>query len=220
MQTKKQPSEECFGYYFHLPEPGMELGSPQLDINLHEDPTGQHFDPETLRVKVTDQYNKIEHLQIYHPWPFRKRLQVILGDVVMRDRKDKVVGAFTFGGTLEIEQAEDCTQCRLKSPVPIIDLRDEKLEVQMLAEETKALVARRRADYEPDVEDFDNKLLSADVTELYFGILKSLAEEFQSLPKSEQANAQPFLMLLHHQFENASKLIDPANIPSGIEAVV
>jgi hypothetical protein len=220
MQTSKQDPEDCFGYYFHLPDPGMEWGSPQLDVNLRTDPTGMHFDPETLRVKAADQYDRIEHLEIYNPWPFRKRLQVVLGDVIMRDRKDKVVEAFTFGGTLEIEQAEVCTHCSLTSPVPIIDLRDEKLVIQMLAEETKALIARRRADFEPDNEEFEKQLQRADVKQLYFGILKSLEAKFRTLPKSEQAEAQPFLIFLHHQLANASELIDPANLPSGIEAIV
>ncbi len=212
--------QDCFGYFFHHSESGIEWGSPQLDVNLRADPTERHFDPEYLRLRIVEQNEEVEHMRIYHPWPGRPRLHVVLGDVVIRDRKEKTVEAFTFGGTLDIERSEGCTRCSLTSAVPIIDLRDNHIEAHFLAAEAKGLIARRRMDWEHDPERFEARIANADAERLYFAILLRLEEEYRIYPKDNRLNAQEFLKFLHKQIDEAKKKFSPGQLPADIEAIV
>ncbi|MGD2163619.1 MAG: hypothetical protein PVI81_07440 [Anaerolineales bacterium] len=211
--------DECFGYYFHPPEGEPEWGSPQLDVNLRTNPTVKHYDPEYLRLQTVDRDNHIEHSKIYHPWPGRNKIQVTIGDVILRDRTEKTVEAFTFGGFLKIEQSDKCTNCSIGSPVPIVDLRDNNRNVQLLVEETIALIATHRAHWEHDLEEFEARVVKTSVESLYFAILKDLETKFQKIPKTENTEAQDFLNFLHHQVEHAKSLLDTTSAPTSLNEI-
>lgn len=213
-------ADDCFGYYFHHAKDKFEMGSSQLDVNLRSTPTERHFDPEQLRLRIAEQGEDIAHLRIYHPWPGGRHMRAVIGDVVLRDRKDKTVEAFTFGGTLTIERREDCTRCSLTSPVPIIDLRDDHREAHILAAEAKALIARRRVDWEHDLERFEARLAQADPEKLYFAILMRLEAEYRIYPKDQRISAQAFLNFLRTQIDVAKQKFERAQLPADIEAIV
>jgi hypothetical protein len=212
--------DECFGYFFHVPMEGLEWGSPQLDVNLRGDPTGRHYDPEQLRLRTINKDQRIEYSKIYHPWPGESQLKVAVGDIVLRDRKEKTIEVFTFGGVLKIERSGECTKCSILSPVPIIDLRDDHLETHLLAQESKALIAQRRIDWDKDLEGFEERIAETDAQRLYYGILRSLEVEFRNYPKDDRINTQDFLQFLERQIEIAESMFDPIHLPGSIEAIV
>lgn len=212
-----QPQDDCFGYYFHAPQDGNEWGSNTLEVNLRSKPSGKHFDPEILRLPIARDDNQIAIVRIHHDWPGANRLQVLFGEVVLRDRRDKVIEAFTFGGTLEIETTNDCTLCTLSSPVPIIDRRDQDPMIQMLAEEAMALIARLKADWKSDTEEFEKRLIQLDVEALFVGVLKELFREFQSSTRDDRTKSQEFLNFLHHAIKNAGQQSTNADPLSSLE---
>lgn len=214
-------SDECFGFYFHpSKQKGWEWGCQELDVNLQSDPTGQHYDPETFRVRIVDLDNRIDHVRIYNPWRGRNHFQVIIDEVVLRDRKDKVIEAFTFGGELKIESAEQCTHCSLESPVPIIDLRGEDSRAHLLAEEAIALIARRQAEWEHEPEKFEARLARASVEGIYFGVLKDLEKKYREFPDEERVASQDFLTFLQHQMDRTADMFDSIGLPSSLEEIV
>jgi hypothetical protein len=217
----KPLTDECFGYYFHRPQQeGHDWGYKQLDVNLQPDPTDEHYDPESFRVRIVDLDNRIDHVRIYHPWQGRSQFQVVIDEVILRDRKGKVVEAFTFGGILTIENAEQCTRCTLKSPVPIIDMRDSNDEAHLLAEEASALIARRQAEWEHDPEKFEARLANASVEGIYFGVLKDLQRVYKAFPDGERMVTQAFLNFLQHQIDLVAEEFGTTSLPSGLEEII
>jgi hypothetical protein len=168
---------------------------------------------------ANDQY-RLEYTNIHHPWPGPSSVRVVIGDVILRDRKDKAVEAFTFGGSLQISNEEEYTHCTLTSPVPIIDLQDEQLETQMLANETQALIARRRVDWEHDLENFEQRISKANVGELFYAVLKSLEQRYSSFPKNESLNVLPFHHFLHKQIDLVPDYLGLTNLPSQLETII
>jgi hypothetical protein len=214
-------SDECFGFYFHqFQQEGWEWGYQRLEVNLQSDPTGQHYDPESLRVRIVDLDKRIDHVRIYHPWRGRERFQIVIDEVVLRDRKDKVVEAFTFGGQLSIQSDDQCTHCSLESPVPIIDLRDDNNTASLLAEEAIALIARRQAEWEYEPEKFEARLANASIEGIYFGVLKDLEKKYREFPEEERVASQDFLAFLQHQMDRTADMFDSIGLPSSLEEIV
>lgn len=212
--------QDCYGYYFHHPEPGFEWGAPELEVKLRSNPTKRHFDPEQLRLRIVEQDEDLDYVRIYHPWPGGRQMRAVIGDIVLRDRKDKTLEAFTFGGTLAIEREEECTHCNLASPVPIIDLRDDHREARLLASEAKALIARRRVDWKHDLARFEARIAQANPEDLYYAILLRLEEEYRIYPKDERISAQEFLNFLRAQIDLARLKFKRTQLPADIEAIV
>lgn len=212
--------EDFFGYRFHRADPPLDWGSTALVVSLNAQPTGEHYDPETFRLHTTGASKRLDYSILRQPWSGPDHLQVVLGDVVMNDRRGKTVEAFTFGGDARIDNDGAATRCTLTSPVPIIDLRDKHAEVLMLAEEAKALLARRQAAWEHDPEQYEERIAKADVEELFFAILKALEQNFSTIPPEYGSEARSFLTFLRKQIEQAPEYLDLAADPKLLETLV
>ncbi len=177
-------SDTELGYMFTPPCHHDHPCHRQLDIVMHDKPTLRHYDPESAQFTVTSIIYGIEVLKIRHPGQREANYHVIPSSAIMRDRIDKVIVAFTFGGTLHIVSDEACTRCTLKSTAPILPLIVRSSVITMLADEVRILLAERRAVWneEHPWTAFEEQLATVDPFVLYLSCLDSLQEKFSHFP--------------------------------------
>ena len=156
----------------------------QLDIVMHDKPTLRHYDPKSAQFTVASTISGFEVLKIHHPGQREANYHVIPSCVIMRDRVDKVIEAFTFGGTLHIVSEEACTRCTLKSTAPILPIFVRFSVMTMLADEVRILLAERGAvwDEEHPRTAFEEQLAAVDPFVIYLSCLDALQEKFSHFP--------------------------------------
>jgi hypothetical protein len=178
------PYTKALGYVFSPPcSPDYPMYR-QLDVFLPAEPTELHFDPEVVRFMVTSPIWGTEWIKVRHPWQGKEEHPVIPSCMFIRDRVDKVVEAFTFGGDLHILTEEELTRCTLKSPAPILPLNNGTSVTTIFAEEVEIQLAERRAVWDvahPKVP-FEEQLAKVDPFDLYLACLEEFQLKFFHLP--------------------------------------
>jgi hypothetical protein len=172
------------GYVFSPPCHLHQLCHRQLDITLHNTPTFQHYDPDVVIFRVAPDKLGNSTIRVRHPWKGKGKYHNLASRVIMRDRVDTVVEAFTFGGELQIASNDRYTKCSLKSPAPILPLFSWSSVETILAEEVEILLAERREvwDEQHIQRTFEQRLAEADPFILYLLSLKYFREKFAHFP--------------------------------------
>ena len=184
MSITNSTTDLDLGYVFSPPCHPNQLCHRQLDITIHDMPTLQHYDPEAILFRVVPDLLGNSVIKVRHPWTVKEKHHVFVSKVIMRDRVDKVVEAFTFGGELLIMSNNKYTHCSLKSPAPIL-LLDPLLQIETnLADEVEIILAERREiwDEEHPKDDFDKRLADTDPFMLYLASIKAIQEKFNRFP--------------------------------------
>ena len=194
MQSGSQSYD--LGYHFYPPDHPHDPGHPRLDIVLQSSPSLQHFDPDRVEIPVVTPGKNSERLTIYHPWPGLRSFQVYPGRIILRDRLNKVIEAFSFGGALEITTGEPRTVIRVQSEAPILNLAPQASIAILLAEEVEILLAERRAVWSRDLNAFEARLASIAPFVLYTACLNTLRRRFQQLHPISEGSAQKFYHFL------------------------
>jgi hypothetical protein len=179
---RKIVSDEQLGYLFHGEEHPSALGPLELTVNLLARPTHQHFDPEEATFPVADLHSGIDQMEIVHPWHRKKTFQVCAGRIFLRDRLDKTVEAFSFGGDLTIEAGEKLTTCHLRSPAPIIALTAVQSLSVIFVSTVESLLARRRVAWECDDIGYEHRLASIAPDTLFAAALAAAARHLDHFP--------------------------------------
>jgi hypothetical protein len=193
------------GFIFYPSGNPQALGHPQLDINLYDAPTGEHFDPHSMTLPVHDPDKGVHHLTFYHPVE-EGEFQVGVGRVILLSFDKKVVEAFSFGGTLHIQNYADHTLCRLTSNAPIFDIgrfAEDELE---LVSEYEAELARSRALWQREDIDFEQRLAAFDPKVLFEALTVSIRQRMRQLPASSR-NDHYWQMI--HTITSAIRFIEP-----------
>jgi hypothetical protein len=130
-----------------------------------------------------------ELLRIHHPWPEASRYRVCCGLIVLNDRKDKRIEAFTFGGELVIDPYETYTTCVFCSPAPILALSNEDTLARQFAAEVLAMLAEQQAvwNLRQPHEDFERRLTGIDPMSLYLACLVSMRTRLQPIVAGDRA---------------------------------
>lgn len=209
MPTSNNLAEQKhLGYVLHPPRRPSEPGYSRLDALLLPQPSGQHFDPYFLRLWVATGDGKqadrqgISHQTIEHPWNGEERLRVCAGQVDLVDRYGKQLDAFTFGGELRIDAADEHTGVALLSPAPILLMHDLRADsgngpvATLLAQETEILLAQRRAFWEATPEEFEQRLARVEPLKLYLTCLQAIQQRFTRLPSASENMIQQFRHML------------------------
>jgi hypothetical protein len=104
--------------------------------------------------------------------------RVCPGHVILRDRIDKRVEFFTFGGSLEILSTPDAQVYVLRSPAPVLELvaKEETLADQVAAE-TESLLGQAEALWRHDECGFNRRLAEIEPLQFYESTLHSLIEK-------------------------------------------
>ena len=173
-----QSNDPDLGYDFHPGTADRFPGHPQLDVALWEVPTQRHFDPEQVKLDISDR-GQPEVLTITHPWTGPRQFRVCAGRIYIDDRKHKRIEAFSFGGTLEITVKQALTTCHLRSTAPIFDMIELDNLSTTFATEAEGLLSERRADWDPQhPHTFEQHLATAVPLELYAGCLTAMHDKF------------------------------------------
>lgn len=173
--------EPDLGYYFHPSEVADHPGHPRLDIIIPAKPTHRHFDPQKARFSVAAR-NDIQQLIVHHPWTMRKQYRVSPGLIIITDRKEKRVEAYSFGGDLEIVSNTDRTVCALVSPAPIFPLFTTHDLPMWLMCEFEILLAEQEADWDPrHPHEFEAHAATVDPFLLYVSCLQALQDKADGL---------------------------------------
>ena len=188
------------GYYFYPSRDPEALGHPGLDVRVYAEPTTEHYDAERAEFRILGSKGNLEELIIVHPWGAAEQYQVCLGRIVLRDRKDKVVQAFSFGGELSIQVEPDYTLCRLRSDLPILDLVGEEGLELFLVSEIEVILSELRAGQAVDDDDIERALCAIEPVMLYATILSDLELRLKVLQNDESDHRiHDGLLMIQHE---------------------
>lgn len=175
---------EKWGYDLLPPSHPGSPGHTGLLVAIREKPTRQHFDPETISLQIRDENGRAKRaklrLEIPEDLAEAGPRHVCPGQVVLRDRADRRVDFFVFGGRLEATSAPDETVYSLHSPAPILKVKEDLESLQdQLAFETEALLARVEAKWGSDDEGFAHWLGQVDSLRFYLATVHWLLKHFE-----------------------------------------
>lgn len=186
-----------------------------LTVVIRESPTGQHFDPEEMRLDTAASPAGIEQLVVSHPWSGVRTHRACAGRILIEDRRQNRVEMFTFGGELTISTEGGETTCRLISPAPIIELIEEMLPQTFMVYEVEVLLAQRRAASLMHHGYYEERLASIDPLTLYAACLHALHQQYASPLRTESDDELALLQLVHSEIRAVEHIHGgPLDVPS------
>jgi hypothetical protein len=162
-------------------------GGSGLLVAIRKEPTGKHYDPKTMHLRVRDMHGmaKQRSLSLLSPGPDSDR--VCLGRVILSDRLDKRVEFFTFGGSLKVIPAPDAQVYVLRSPAPVLAMvAEEETAADLLATETEALLGQVKVQWGNDERGFNRRLAEVEPLQFYMGTLHSLIDKYEHCHSLEE----------------------------------
>jgi len=137
------------GYYYHPSKYTPQLGHPQLDIFLSDEPTERFFDAQRVEFLVFEN-ERSSILKVVHSQQsaiFSGTYHVCAGRILIHDHAGDEAEGFSFGGGLEIVRSGDYTRCTLTSSAPIFSLSTDPQSVdEIIFSEIEAVLAEKRAE--------------------------------------------------------------------------
>lgn len=192
------------GYVFSPPCTSNVPCHRRLTINIRSSPTYLHFDPESVNFSVASPAWGTEFIKVFHPWLWTKKYNVLASRIIMRDRLNKVVEAFTFGGKLQIKTKDKRTRCSIVSNAPILPVEDwYATSSSLLAEEVEVLLAEWRKLFDESNlgNKFEEQLALVDPPLLYIICLDTLQGKFSSVPYPKPEYILKFTFFLKRQIQ-------------------
>lgn len=193
------------GFVFYPAADPQSAGHPRLDVNLYETPTGEHFDPHTLSLVVSDPLKGIHRLTLYHPVDATE-YQVCLGRIILVNFADKAVEAFSFGGLMKIHNYPDHSLCQLTSSAPIFDMGQFAEDEMELVCQFEAELARLRAAWHREDVEFEQRLAAFDPKTLFLALTVSVQQRMRQIPASSRDDH--YWQTLH-TISSAVRFIEP-----------
>lgn len=177
------------GYRFEPFADPHAVGHRSLILNVYSVPTEQHFDPDHVIAPTVDFGGTITYTTLVHPWHGKKHYQIAFGNIYIRDRKGKVIEAFTLGGRIQISAAGGHTHCWITSSAPIFHLASavgvtDDSHDSAIVNEIEALFAKRRVHWLRDDAGYEQRLTSLDPRVLYVASLKAVRDHLATMPSS------------------------------------
>jgi hypothetical protein len=195
---------EDWGYYL-LPKSHPDSpGYTGLLVAIRKQPTEKHFDPQSMRLRLRDKYNKAKWTTLWLRSPaelaIKASIHVCPGEVMLRDRTDKRVDFFVFGGSLEAVAVPGETVYSLRSPAPILELTDDLESVpDQLASETQAFMGELEVRWGSDEEGFAHRLARVDPLQFYLATLQSLLARYERDQHMLQDTFHEFYLALRNE---------------------
>ena len=195
---------ENWGYYL-LPKSHPDSpGYTGLLVAIRKQPTEKHFDPRSMRLRLRDKYDEAKWttLRLHSPaeLPIKASIRVCPGEVMLRDRTDKRVDFFIFGGSLEAVAVPGETVYSLRSPAPILRLTDDLESVpDQLASETQAFMGELEVRWGSDEEGFAHRLVRVDPLQFYLATLQSLLARYEQDQHILQDTFHEFYLALRNE---------------------
>ena len=174
------------GYIFAAAD--RVIGNATLTVNFRPKPTEEHYDPERMHVPGVTLTGDVRRLTVQHPWHDRSDWHIAPGAIDIIDRKQKVVEAFSFGGTLHVENGAQSTTCTLQSPAPLFEVNTAIHTgavdaVSIFVEEVEMLFARARAGWHGNDAGFMRTLATLDPELLYASCRQAVRAHLKAQPE-------------------------------------
>lgn len=184
-----------WGYYL-LPKSHRDSpGYTGLLVAIEQQPTGKHFAPHRLRLRLQDAKGVVKWRTLDWFTLLEASAHACPGRLILRDRSDKSVEFFTFGGSLEVISGPDKTVYSLHSPAPILELTDRSETVpNQLAAETESLMGEIEVRWGSNEEGFNRRLTEVAPLRFYLASLQSILLHYERAQALEQA---------YHEFYDA-----------------
>ena len=174
---------EHWGYYLLPKSHPASPGYTGLLVAIRETPTRAHFDPESIHLRIIEDDKDTYWATFRSEVLFQKPNHIVPGQVSLRDRIDRRVQFFTFGGSLEVVSIPGETVYSLRSPAPILDLNGSLESVaDQLAFSTEAMIAKQEARWGLNEYEFLRRLAQMDPFELYLAFIHSILQRYQQSP--------------------------------------
>jgi len=188
---------ENWGYYllpkFHPNSPGYT----GLLVAIRETPTKQHFDPELIHLRLSDEDGLVRSVTLKLKPSFSRPSHICPGRVVLYDRKDKRVHFYTFGGSLETISVPNETVYFLHSPGSILEITSDLRSVpDQLAFEVEALLGECQAKWGSNDNGFACRLAQIDPLQFYQTSLQTILTRYQQYRALRRSHLEFYSSLL------------------------
>jgi len=168
------------GYYLLPKSHAHSPGYAGLLVAIRKTPTKMHFDPEAIQLRLRSIDGTATWMTLTLKASVQESRHVCPGQVILRDRVDKRVHFFVFGGSLEIASGPDETVYSLRSPAPTLELTEHAESTpNQLASETEALIGEQRARWGSDETGFAERLAHMDPLPFYLSSLHSILVRYE-----------------------------------------
>lgn len=187
---------ENWGYYLLPKSHPHSPGYTGLLVAIRKKPTGRHFDPQSMRLRLRDEHGEAEWTTLRLEPPSQGSMHVCPGPVVLLDRTNKRVDFFVFGGSLEATSVPDETVYSLRSPAPILRVTENLESVpNQLVSETEALIGELQARWGSNEEGFACRLAQVDPLQFYLAALNSILARYGEDHTLQEISGEFYLAL-------------------------
>jgi hypothetical protein len=185
-----------WGYYplaeLHPNSPGYS----GLLVAIRKEPTGRHFDPQTLHLRLRDEYGRVRWSSLSWLSPLEGIGHICPGKVTLEDRSGKRVEFFTFGGSLEMTLGPEEMIYSLRSPAPVLELTaPEETVPDQLAAEVEEFLARIEVKWGKNEKGFSQRLAEVDSLQFYLAALGAILYHYDQVHVLEEAHREFFAAL-------------------------
>ena len=192
------------GYSFSPKREQHSPGHPRLDITIASEPSDKYFDPIEVQLSILASKDwghphQLDHIKIFHPWPNLPAYRAGPGMIIIMDRNGKEVEVFSFGGELQIKTDEQNTVITLESGAPIIEIDTASHVVKTLIDETKILLAQRRAAWGRDEAQFESRLADIPPEKLYAVCLEQILASIEHSHRQDVLDIQELIHLIKQE---------------------
>ncbi len=179
---------DLISFSFQSPLRKSSPGSPSLRMvireSLPEDDTGTH-ELKEVKMPVALNTGYPEDVTLTHPWIYSGHERVCAGHIVLKELTGERKIAFSLGGDLFCNPAEDQTIFTLKSSAPILRLENFNQTPMILADEIAIQLAEMRAEKHAELDEYQRNLTCADPFMLYCICLNLLRDKFHGISYHE-----------------------------------
>jgi hypothetical protein len=202
------------GIYCFRPLPHHSLGYPGLAIAMRPSPTGEHFDPDTVRLRLRNRAGIAAWTTLSWSSVSVASEAVCLGRAILSDRSKGCIEFYTFGGSLELIRGPDEVVVALRSPAPILELDPaEETVADQLACETEALLGKAEVAWGQDEQGFNQRLAEMDPVQLYIAALCSILHQYSFCGSLRETYRECSEALLREKHRLRAEGLWPANPP-------
>jgi hypothetical protein len=171
-----------------------------LMVAIRDQPTGRHFDPETIRLQLANGRNGPEWTTLKLQPLFSGSRFVWPGRITLTDRIDKQVNFFIFGGSLEATVSSQQTVYNLITEAPVLVLTEELTDIpDRLYSEVEGLLARRGRAWNQNGQRFLHFLAKADTFQFYLMCLQLVLERYHEHRILRQTWREFYLAILQEK---------------------
>jgi hypothetical protein len=209
-----------WGYYPLAKSHPDSLGHTGLLVAIRKEPTGKHFDPQTLHLRLRDEYGGAGWKTLSWLSPLEGVGHACPGMITLRDQPGNLVEFFTFGGSLEMTLGPGEMIYSLRSPAPVLEVTaPEETVPDQLAAEVEGLLARIEVKWRKDEKGFNRRLAEVDSLQFYLSALASILNRYEQVHVLEEAHHEFFVALRREKEWLIEKLLWPAK-PLALEILL